>query len=52
MTLSLGVDVEKGEGLVVFVDFVTGDFALNDLSENATHCGPFWRISCGENVES
>ena len=40
----LGGDVEEGEGLVVFVDFVTGDFSLNDFGENAAHIIPFWRL--------
>ena len=34
VTLYHGVDIEEGEGLVVFVDFVTGDFAVNDFGED------------------
>ena len=35
---------EEGEGFVVFVDFVTGDFSLDDFGENAAHIIPFWRL--------
>ena len=33
----LGLDIEEGEGAVVFVDFVTGEFALDDFGENTAH---------------
>ena len=39
VTLSFGVDVKKGKGLVVLVNFIAGDFAVNDFSEDAGH---FW----------
>ena len=32
-----GVDVAKGQHLVVFVDDVGGDFAIDDASENRRH---------------
>lgn len=34
-----GRDVEKGEGAIVFVDFVARDFAPDDFSKNAAHGG-------------
>ena len=37
MTFGLWVDVEKGDGLIVFVDFVARNFALDDFSEDAGH---------------
>ena len=32
-----GGDVEEGEGFVVFVDFVAGDFASDDFRKNTAH---------------
>lgn len=32
-----GVNIEEGEGTIVFVDFITRDFALDDFGENSTH---------------
>ena len=34
---SLGVDVEEGEGLVVFVNFIRGDFPSNNFGKNSRH---------------
>ena len=42
VTFSLGVDIEKGEGFVVFVDFIAGDFTFDDLSKNARHAELLW----------
>ena len=44
VAFGLGGDVKEGEGFVVFVDFVTGDFSLDDFGENAAHIIPFWRL--------
>ena len=44
MTFGLGGDVKEGEGFVVFVDFVTGDFALDDFGENAAHINSLLEI--------
>ena len=38
VALGFGVDVEEGEGFGVFVDFVAGDFTVDDFGEN----GGFW----------
>ena len=37
VAFSFGVDIEEGEGFIVFVDFVRGDFAVDDFSEDARH---------------
>ena len=37
MSCRQGVDVEKSKKLFVFGDFITGDFALNDFSEDGGH---------------
>ena len=37
MASGFGVDIEKSEGFGVFVDFVAGNFALDDFSEHAWH---------------
>lgn len=40
VALRFRVDVEEGEGFVVFVDFVAGDFTVDDFCEYA------WHFSC------
>ena len=43
VTLRFGVNVEEGESFIVFVDFVTGDFTVDDLREDAwLFCGSFF----------
>ena len=42
VAFGLWMDVEEGDGFVVFVDFVGGDFAVNDFGEDATH---FWSFA-------
>ena len=37
VALRFGMDVEKGKGFVVFVNFVTGNFTLDDFGKNARH---------------
>ena len=35
MALGFRVDIEKGVGFVVLVDFIAGNFAVDDFGENA-----------------
>lgn len=37
MAGGFGVNIKESEGLVVFVDFITGDFAVYDFGKYATH---------------
>ena len=37
VALSFGVDVKKSDGFIILVDFIAGDFAVDDLSKNARH---------------
>ena len=34
VALGFRVDIKEGESFVIFVDFVTGDFAVDDFGEN------------------
>ena len=44
VAFGLGMNVEKSEGFIVFVDFVAGDVSVDNLGKNARHVWLLWLL--------